>query len=140
MRGRYGAYAQVQLLALHAQHDPAVLRQAAFGDVEPGHDLDAADHRRGQVGRRAFALHQHAIDAVTHLEPAFEGFAVDVRSTQFHRTLDHQVDQADHRRFRGKIAQVLDVVDRAALAVGGFHDRAHRTAALAEPACTACCG
>ncbi|KAG0757273.1 hypothetical protein G6F22_020016 [Rhizopus arrhizus] len=71
MRGRYGAYAQVQFLALHAQHDPAVLRQAAFGDVEPGHDLDAADHRRGQVGRRAFALHQHAIDA--HAVPPHAG-------------------------------------------------------------------
>src|SRR3546814_9261363 len=49
VRGGHGAHAQVQFLALHAQHDAAVLRQAALGDVEPRHDLDAADHRGGEV-------------------------------------------------------------------------------------------
>jgi hypothetical protein len=32
--GRHGRYAQVEFLALHAQLDAAVLRQAALGDVE----------------------------------------------------------------------------------------------------------
>lgn len=104
MRGGHGADTQIQLLALHAQHDAAVLRQAALGDIELGHDLDAADHRGGELGRRAFAFHQHAIHAVTHLEPAFERFDMDVRGAQFHRVLDHQIHQADHRRFGGKIA------------------------------------
>jgi hypothetical protein len=49
VRGRHGGNAQVELLALHAQHDAAVLRQAALGDVELGHDLDARDHRGGEV-------------------------------------------------------------------------------------------
>ena len=48
---RHGRDAQVDLLALHAQLDAAVLRQPALGDVEVRHDLDARDHR----GRRAGA-------------------------------------------------------------------------------------
>ena len=107
-----GAHAQVEFLALHPLHDPAVLRQAALGDVEFGHDLDAADHRRGQVGRRALALFQHAIDAVAHLQPIFERFDMDVGRAQFHCALDHQVHQPDHRRLRGQVAQVLDIVER----------------------------
>src|SRR5690606_37891412 len=121
--------------ALHPQHDAAVLRQSAFGDVEPGHDLDPADHRRGQVRGRAFAVFQHAVDAVAHLEPAFERLDVDVGRAQLHRTLDDQVHQADDRRLGGEVAQMLDVVHVAAtLAVGGFDNRAHRAAALAVPA------
>ena len=30
----------------HAELDAAVLRQALLGDVQPGHDLEAADDRR----------------------------------------------------------------------------------------------
>jgi len=134
VRGRHRADAQVQFLALHAQHDAAVLRQPALGDVQPRHDLDAADHCSGQIDRRAFAFDQHAVDAVTHLQAILERFDMDIRGAQFHRPLDHQVDQPDHRRFGGQIAQVFDVVDRSAFAVGGFDDRAHRAAALAEPA------
>ena len=46
---RHGGHAQVDLLALHAQPDAAVLRQAPLGDVEVGHDLDARDHRGGRA-------------------------------------------------------------------------------------------
>ncbi|CEE79469.1 conserved hypothetical protein [Xanthomonas citri pv. citri] len=134
MRSGHGADAQIQLLALHAQHDAAVLRQAALGDVELGHDLDAADDRSSELGRRAFAFHQHAVHAVTHLEAAFERFDMDVGGAQFHRVLDHQVHQPDHRRFGGQIAQRFDVVATVGIAIGGFDDGAHRTAALAVPA------
>ena len=134
VRGRHRAHAQVELLALHPQHDATVLRQPALGDVELGHDLDAADHRGGEVDRRAFALDQHAVDAIAHLQPVLERFDVDVGRAQLDRALDHQVHQPDHRRFRGQVAQVLDVVQIAALAFGGFDDRAHRAAALAVPA------
>ena len=113
VRGRHGAHAQVEFLALHAQHDAAVLRQAALGDVELGHDLDAADHGGGEVGRRALAFVQHAVDAVAHFQAVLERFDVDVRRTQLDRALDHQVDQADHRRFGSQVAQVFDVVEVA---------------------------
>src|SRR5690606_39787304 len=112
----------------------AVLRQPAFGDVELGHDLDAADHGGGEVGWRALALFQHAVDAIAHLEPVLEGLDVDVGRAQLDRALDHQVHQADHRGLAGEVAQVLDVVHVAALALGGLDDRTHGAAALAVPA------
>ena len=103
-------HAQVELLALHAHHDAAVLRQATLGDVELGHDLDARDHRGGQVGGRRFGFLEHAVDAVAHLQAVLERFDVDVGGAHLDRALDDQVDQADDRRFGGEVAQVLDVV------------------------------
>ena len=83
----------------------------------------------------AFAFLEHAVDAVAHLQAVLERLDVDVRSTQLDRALDDQVDQADDRRFRCQVAQVLDVLQvAAALAFRGLDDRAHRAAALAVPA------
>src|SRR5262249_41888095 len=45
------ADAQVHLVAADIQLDAAVLRQAALGDVEIGHDLDAGRDRGGQMAR-----------------------------------------------------------------------------------------
>jgi hypothetical protein len=57
-----GRDAQVDLLALHAQTDAAVLRQAALGDVEVRHDLHAGNHRRREAARRRLDFVQHAVD------------------------------------------------------------------------------
>ena len=43
-------HADVDLAALHLQLDAAVLRQALLGDVQPRHDLQAADDRRLESG------------------------------------------------------------------------------------------
>ncbi len=59
---------------------------------------------------------------------------MDVRGAQFHRVLDHQIHQTNHRRFGGQIAQRFDVVAAVGIAIGGFDDGAHCTAALAIPA------
>ena len=42
----------------HVQADAAVLRHAALGDVEVGHDLDARGDGEGQVPRRRHHLVQ----------------------------------------------------------------------------------
>ena len=68
-----------------------------------------------------------------YLQPVLERLDVNVRRTQFHRTLDDQVDQPDHRRFGRQVAQVLDIVE-AFLAFRTIDDAFHRTAALAMPA------
>ncbi len=68
------------------------------------------------AGRRRFDFMQHAVDAVTHLQPVLERLDMDVRGALLDRALDHQVDQPDDRRFGGQVAQMLDVVfARAAL-------------------------
>ena len=50
-------HADVDLAAGDAELDAAVLRQALFGDVEPGHDLEAADDR----GLEAVDLRRHRL-------------------------------------------------------------------------------
>ena len=53
----------------HSELDAAVLRQALLGDVQPGHDLQAADDRGLEavdLRRRRLRL-QHAVDAVADL-------------------------------------------------------------------------
>ena len=101
VRGGNTGHTQIQLLALHSRHDAAVLWQAALGDIELGHDLDAADDGGGQIQRRAFAFFQHPVDAVTHLQARFEGLDMDVGCAHFHRALDDQIHQPNDRRFRG---------------------------------------
>ena len=82
--------------------DAAVLRQAALGDVEPGHDLTREITAAVRFCRRRFAFRQHAVDAVAHLQPVLERLDVDVRGAQFDRALDDEVDRPDHRRLEAR--------------------------------------
>ena len=50
-------HADVDLAAGNAELDAAVLRQALLGDVQPGHDLQAADDR----GLKAVDLRRHRL-------------------------------------------------------------------------------
>ena len=94
---RHRRDAQVDLLALDAQPDAAVLRQPALGDVEVGHDLDPRDHRRRQPLRRRLDLVQHAVDPVADDQPVLERLDVDVRRARLERVGDEQ----DTRRITG---------------------------------------
>src|SRR3546814_2235160 len=87
----------------------AVRRQTARGDVEPGQDLDAADHRGGEVGGRAFAVSQHAIDAVAHLQPVLERFDVDVGRAHLDRALDDEVDQARSEEHTSELQSLMRI-------------------------------
>jgi hypothetical protein len=49
-RGRRGD-AEVHFLSAHRVRNAAVLRQPALGDIETGHQLDAADHGVAQPRR-----------------------------------------------------------------------------------------
>src|SRR5262249_21467041 len=54
--GGQDADAHIDGVAADVELDAAVLRQAALGDVQVGHDLDAAADGRGQVARRRHHL------------------------------------------------------------------------------------
>src|SRR5690625_6992492 len=116
VRGGHGGHAQVELLAAHPVHDAAVLGQAPLGDVEARHDLDARNDRSGRARRRGLDLLQNAVDAVAHLEAVFERLDVNVGGARFDRALQNEVDDANDRRFGGQVAQMLDILDIAALA------------------------
>src|SRR5690625_212587 len=115
-RGGHGGHAHDEVLAAHRGHDASVLGQAPLGDVEPRHDLDARNDCGGRARRRGFDLLQNAVDAVAHLEAVFERFDMNVGGARFDRALQNEVDDADDRRFGGQVAQMLDILDIAALA------------------------
>ena len=89
------------------KRDAAVLRQALFGDVELGHDLQPADQRRMQ---RAVGLHhlaQAAVDAEAHRAAALVGLDVDVAGAVLHRLRQQRVEHADDRRVVAGFEQVF---------------------------------
>ena len=95
--GRQDADAHVDRVAADVQLDAAVLRQAALGDVEVGHDLDAAGDGHGQVARRRHHLVEHAVAAVAHLVFVFERLEVDVAGLVLDGQQEHHVDELADR-------------------------------------------
>ena len=82
--------------------DAPVLRQAALGDVQVGHDLEARNHRQGQVlGRRRHFV-EGAVHAVADLELVLEGLEVNVAGAVLHGLEQDEVDEPDDRRLVGQ--------------------------------------
>ena len=99
--------------------DTSVLRQATLGDVQLGHDLDARGQRGLQPPRGSFLVVQQPVDAVAHAQAVLEGLDVDVGRVGGERFLDQEVDQAHDRGLERHVAEVIDVVLRGRVAVGG---------------------
>ena len=92
----HDADAEVDEAALVANAETAVLRDAALGDVELGHDLDAGQDGLVVLARDGrHGLLQHAVDAVLDEERVVEGFEVDIGSAALERGEDGGVDEAD---------------------------------------------
>ena len=109
-RGQH-ADAQIDRVAADGQLDAAVLRQAALGDVEVGHHLDAGGDGERQVPRRRNHFEQHAVGLDADAELVLERLEVQVAGVVLDRQQQHHVQQlAD----RGAVGQGLDVgqVDR----------------------------
>src|SRR6266849_1716920 len=107
---RDGGDAQIIVLPADGDPDAAVLRQAALGDVELRHDLDARDDGGAQPGRRRRALTQEAVDPVANDEAVVEGFDMDVGRTAFDAARDQEIDETDDRGLARQVAQTVDVL------------------------------
>ncbi len=109
---RQHADAQIDRMPADGQLDAAVLRQAALGDVEIGHDLDARGDGEGQVPRRRHHFVQHAVGLDANAEFVLERLEVQVAGVVLDRQQQHHVQQLAHR---GAVGQGLDAgqVDRA---------------------------
>ena len=103
--------AQVDFPPEHLQLDAAVLRQPPLGDVELGHDLDAADHGGLQLLGRGFDVVQDAVDPVAHLQVLLERLDVNVARPRLDRLGDDQVDEPDDGGLRGQVFQLFDILD-----------------------------
>ena len=99
--------AEVDGAAADLHPEAAVLGHALLGDVQLGHDLDAADDR-GVVllGDRLHGRLEHAVDAVLDHHLVVAGLDVDVGGAAVQGVEDRGVDEADDRRLVG-----LDLVD-----------------------------
>ena len=82
-----------------ADLDAAVLRQPLLGDVELRHDLDARGDRVAELHRRRHDVVEDAVDAEPDAELLLVRLDVDVARPLLDRRHQHQVDQADDRRF-----------------------------------------
>ena len=108
---RNDRHADVDLAARHAQLDAAVLRHALLGDVQPGHDLQAADDRRLEaidLRRHRLAL-QHAVDAVADLQPRLLRLDVNVARPRLDRLRQDLVHQPHDRRLLGHLGILRSV-------------------------------
>ena len=107
-RGQRGN-AQIHFAAQDLDLDAAILRQAALGDVQLGHQLQARNDGGLQLARRRLLVEQHAIHAEADAELFLERLDVDVAGALLDGVGDHGVHQADDRRFAGHVAQVFEI-------------------------------
>ena len=100
------------VLQLHVE--AAVLRQALFGNVQAGHQLETQDQRCADLGI-GLGLHvQHAIDAEADHQLFFTRLDVDVGGTRLDRFLEHRIQQLHHRRIVGGVGQAQHGLEIAA--------------------------
>ena len=95
--GRQRRHPEVDPLAGDVQGDAAVLGDATLGDVDVGHDLEAADHPALDGAGRVHDLVEHAVDPEADAQVGLGRLDVDVRRPVGHRLGDQQVDELDDR-------------------------------------------
>ena len=88
--------------------DAAVLRQAALGNVELGHDFQARDQRGVQRPVGLHHLAQRAVDAKAHGGMALVGLDVDVAGAIAGGLRQQRVEHADDGRVVRGFQQVFD--------------------------------
>ena len=100
VNGRHCRNADVDFLALDADVDASVLRQAFLGNVHSRHDLHAGDERRliTLELRRHRRLVQNAVDAVADAQFVFRRLEVNVRGAVFVGLPDDLIDELDDAR------------------------------------------
>ena len=69
---------KIHLLALGLEFNATILRQAAFCNIKPGHDLDPREKCVSQLHRRLHYFVKDSINTVTYPKTLFIGFNMDV--------------------------------------------------------------
>jgi hypothetical protein len=106
---RHGGHAHVDFLAVDAQADAAVLRQALLGDVHVAHDLDAGNDGGLEPLqlRRHRGLVQHAVHPVADAQVHFLRLQMNVGRAVLVGFPDDLVHELDHGGFLVQLAEVL---------------------------------
>ena len=106
---RQGGHADVDDAVVDLELEPPVQRQAPFGDIHVGQDLDAGhDGRVEPLGRRGdFA--QEPVDPQPDRDVVLPRLEMDVAGPVAHRLHQHQVHEPHHRRIVGVHAKLVRV-------------------------------
>src|SRR6185437_12669915 len=100
---------KVHFAAHRFYFDAPILRQAAFGDVQLGHQLYARNNSGLQLARRRVLAIEHAVNAIPDAELFFERLDMYVARALLDGLRDHRVHQPDDWRFAGHVAKMLKV-------------------------------
>src|ERR1043166_6923075 len=108
--GRHDGDAEVNVAPLVADAEASVLRDAALGDVEFRHDLDAGDERLvvGDVNRLDLLV-ERAVNAVLDVDGGVARLDVDVGGSRLHRVVDDGVHELDDGRHLAVGRQPVEV-------------------------------
>ena len=93
-----GRDTEVDVLVLDADIEAAVLRDAALGNVQTGHDLKAGQNRVLQVTRDGQDVLHDAVDAHADEKLGLMRLEVNITGALDNGALDNAVDQTDGRR------------------------------------------
>ena len=91
--GGAAADADVALLLEHGIGDMPVLREAAFGDVHIGHQLDAGDDVRRHLAGKLGHVVQKPVDPQPHPQARFGRVEMDVGRLQLKGPLEQEIDK-----------------------------------------------
>ena len=106
---RHDGNAEIDEAALVTHAEAAVLRDAALGDVQFAHDLDARKDRGVPfLGDRGHGVLQHAVNAVLDDDFDVRGLDVNVGGAALERREDYGVHEAHDRADAGIARQLLD--------------------------------
>ena len=107
--GGQGRDAEVDLAAVDARGEAAVLGQPPLGDVQPRDDLEPRHHRQVQRARDLQEVEEEPVDAIADARSILVRLDVDVGGVVARGPAEHVVDDLDHRRIVGLGAELLDV-------------------------------
>ena len=108
MHRRHDGNAEIDEAAFVTHAEAAVLRDAALGNIELAHHLDARKNRGVPVFRqRLHGVLQNAVNAVLHDHFGIARFDVDVARAPLERREDHGVDEANDGAHAGFARELL---------------------------------
>ena len=133
---------KIIILAADLDAQASVLRQAALGDVQVAHDLEARRQCELHLLGRGGGVQQNPVHAIAQAHCFFKRLQMDIAGAVFDGLHDHQVGQLDDRRLLAGGGQLVetdvlvhrfDVLHRCGLFLslllflGGLNDVLHGT-------------
>ena len=106
-------------MAAHRDFDAPILRQAALGNVQLCHNLDARTQRGAHRQRQRLDRVQHAVDAVAHANAVLARLDMNIGGLGFDRFGDEIVDELDNRRLARHVFETANILKPGVVGLRG---------------------